>query len=85
VHGAPACVTVKVRPATVKVAVRIDDVVFAAALNATGPEPLPLAPDVTVSQAALLVAVHAHPVGAVTVTEPEPPAAVTPWLVAEIA
>ena len=84
-HAAPACVTVKVCPASVKVAVRMDDVVFAAALNATGPAPLPLAPDVTVSHAALLVAVQAHPVGAVTVTEPEPPAADNAWLVAEIA
>ena len=59
--------------------------VLAAALNATGPVPLPLAPDVTVSHAALLLAVHAQPLGAVTVTEPAPPAAVSAWLVAEIA
>ena len=84
-HETPACVTVNVLPATVNVAVRVAVVVFAAALNATGPVPLPLAPEVTVSHAALLVAVQPHPVGAVTVTEPAPPAAVSAWLVAEIA
>ena len=78
-------VTVKVWPATVSVAVRDAVVVFAAALNVTGPVPLPLVPAVTVTHAAVLAAVHAHPVGAVTVTEPEPPAAVNAWLVAEIA
>jgi hypothetical protein len=76
-------VTVNVWPATVNVAVRVAVVVFAAALNATGPAPVPLAPDVTVSHAAPLAAVHAHPVGAVTVTVPDPPEAATAWLVAE--
>jgi hypothetical protein len=35
---------------------------------------VPLAPAVTVIQAALLVAVQVHPVGAVTATDPVPPA-----------
>ena len=39
--------------------------------------PLPVAPAVMVIQAALLVAVHAQPVAAVTVTVPVPPAAAT--------
>ena len=84
-HETPAWVTVTIWPATVSVAVLPLAAVLAAALNAAAPAPFPTAPDVTVNQAALLVAVHAHPVGAVTVTEPEPPAAVTAWLVAEIA
>jgi hypothetical protein len=45
--------------------------------------PLPLAPDVTVIQLALLTAVHAHPAAAVTATEPEAPAAPMDWLVGE--
>ena len=48
------------------------------------PVPLPLAPDVTVSQLALLDAVQAQPAGAVTVTVPVPPAAANDWLVAEM-
>jgi hypothetical protein len=39
--------------------------------------PLPLAPEVTVSQLALLVAVQLQPVAAVTVNVPEAPAALT--------
>ena len=38
--------------------------------------PVPVAPAVMVTQPALLVAVHAHPVDAVTVTVPVPAAAV---------
>ena len=50
-------------------------VVLAAALKATVPLPVPLAPDVTVSQDVLLLAaVHAHVLPAVTLTEPVPPA-----------
>jgi hypothetical protein len=56
---------------------------LARALNTTGPDPLPLAPAVTVSQAALLTAVHAHPAAAVTFTDPPPAAAVSASLVAE--
>jgi hypothetical protein len=40
-------------------------------------EPLPVPPALTVSQAALLLVVHAHPVAAVTVTVPVPAAAAT--------
>jgi hypothetical protein len=57
---------------------------LAAAAKVIAPEPLPLAPEVTVSQAALLLAVQAQPPGAVTVTVPWPPAAGTPWLDAEM-
>ena len=60
-----------VRPAIVTVPVRsLSLSVFVATLNATEPLPLPLAPDVTVIQFALLLAVHAQPVPADTATVP---------------
>ena len=52
--------------------------VLAATLNPTGPFPDPDAPEVTVNHwGALLVAVHAQPTPAVTVTVPEVAPAVT--------
>jgi hypothetical protein len=48
---------------------------LAAAVNATVPAPLPVAPDVTVSHAALLVAVQLQPSPPVTATDPVPPEA----------
>ena len=74
-HDTPACVTVTVWPATVNVALRDEAAVFAVAVALTVPSPDPLAPLVTVSQDALLVAVQAQPVAAVSVTEPLPPPA----------
>jgi hypothetical protein len=65
---------VKVTPPIVSAALRALLVVFAATLKPTLPGPLPVAPLVTVSQAALLAAVHAHPVGVVTLTLELPPA-----------
>jgi hypothetical protein len=59
--------------------------VLAGALNATAPGPVPLAPDVTVSHDALLLAVHAQPLVAVMVTEPVPPADGSDWLFADSA
>ena len=59
------------------VADRAELLVFAAALNETVAGPLPLAADVSVSQEALLLAVHAQPSVAVKVTEPAPPADVS--------
>ena len=50
--------------------------VFAAIEKATVPLPLPLAPDVMLSQEALLVAVHMHPAAVVTLALLEPAAAV---------
>ena len=82
-QGTPACVTVTLWPAMVSVAVRAVAVVLATALNATVPLPVPLAPEVTVSQLALLAAVQAQPVGAVTDTEPVAAADVSDWVVAE--
>ena len=73
----PLCVTVTVWPATVRVPTRWAVDVFAVALKVTVPFPLPLAPPVTVSQPALLVAVHAHPGPAVTPVVEEPAAEVS--------
>jgi hypothetical protein len=75
VHDAPAWVTVTVWPATVTVALCDNELVFAVAVRLTVPFPDPLAPLVTVSQLALLVAVHVHPAGAFNVTAALPPAA----------
>jgi hypothetical protein len=74
---------VNVWPPIVTVADRWLVAVLAAALKATVPAPLPLAPDVTVSHAALLLAVQAQPLGAVTVTVPLPPLAAIDWLADE--
>ena len=58
---------------------------LAAALNATALVPVLLAPDVTVSHDALLLAVHAQPFVAVIVTEPVPPANGSDWVFPESA
>jgi hypothetical protein len=66
------------------VAVRGFVVVFAAAVNWTVPFPVPAAPAVMLAHVASLVAVHAHEgADAVTVTEPDAPAATTDWLVGD--
>jgi hypothetical protein len=49
------------------------DELFAVTENPTDPLPLPEAPEVTDTKPALLAAVHAQPVGAVTLTLPGPP------------
>jgi len=74
---AEACVTVNVCPAIVSVPVRVVPVEFAAAEKVTSPFAVPDAPAVMVSQVALLVAVHVHPLAELTVTEPEPPTEAT--------
>ena len=71
----PLCVTVTVCPATVSVPTRCAVDVFAVALKVTVPFPLPLAPPLTLSQPALLVAVQAHPGPAVTPVVEVPAAA----------
>jgi len=71
-------------PPTDTVATRAVVVVLTATLYDTVPFPLPLAPDVMVSQPALLPAAHAQPVGAVTFTDPAPPAVASDWLFGEI-
>ena len=76
-HAAPACVTVNVEPAIVIVPVRGVVAALAGTLKPTVPAPLPVAPEVTVIQEALLTDVQPHPDAAVTVTEPVPaPAAI---------
>jgi hypothetical protein len=74
-----SCCTVNVCPAMVSVPVRAAPV-LAAALNVIEPFPLPDVALVMVSQFALLAAVHAQPLAAVTVTVPVPPPAGTLWL-----
>jgi hypothetical protein len=51
--------------------------VLAAALKLTVPDPVPAPPAVTASHDALVAAAQVHPVGVVTVVDPEPPAAPT--------
>ena len=59
-------------PVIVRIAVRAAPV-FGAMANCTLPFPVPEAPCVTVRNAALLVAVHAHVLGVVTEIDAEPP------------
>lgn len=54
-----------------------------AAVKATVPLPLPPALPVIVIQLAPVDAVHAHPAGALTENEPEPPDDPTDWLVGD--
>ena len=52
---------------------------FAVAVYWIDPLPVPEEPDVMVSQAASLAAVHAHPGGAATFTEPDAAAEAIDW------
>jgi hypothetical protein len=82
----PACVTVKVCPAMVTFAERVDVEVLAATLYPTEPLPVPLVPLVIVIQDTGLEAVHVHAAGSVTATvpcaPPEPTEALTGAIVA---
>ena len=80
---APAWVIVTAWPAIVSVPVRELVDVFAAALKATVPGPVPVPPLEIVSQVAPLVAVQPQPAAVVTVEEPGPPAAVTACVVGD--
>jgi hypothetical protein len=62
-------------PPTVTIALRDAELVLTVAATLALPFPDPLAPLVTVSHDALLVAVQVQPVGAVTIDEPLPPPA----------
>jgi hypothetical protein len=77
VHPAPFCTTYTFRPATVSSPVRVICELFRPADTPTVPFPLPLLPFVTVSQAALVVAVQAQPVPAITEKLVAPPLATT--------
>jgi len=83
-QDAAACVTVNVAPAIVNVPVRLEATVFAAMLNVAEPLPDPVAPPVSVIHGALLTAVQLHPVAALTLLLPLPPAAVTDCVVGVI-
>jgi hypothetical protein len=63
------CVTRNAWPAMVSVAPRVLDAVLAVALKATLPVPVPDPPDAIVIQVTGLLAPHAQPAAAVTVTE----------------
>ena len=78
--AAAVCVTVNAWPAIVRVPER-GPPGLAATLNVTGPSPLPLAPEVTVTHAGPLPAVQAQPLPADTATVPVPPAAAIEELV----
>lgn len=84
VHVEPGSLIVNERPAIVSVAFRAIVPVLAAAVYATVPEPVPLAPLVIVAHVAALVAVQLHPADVVTVTVPLPPLAGSDWLVGEM-
>jgi hypothetical protein len=75
VHVAAACVTVNGWPPMLTVPVREVRAVFALTVSDTVPLPVPLAPELTMIQAAVLAAVQRHPVFAVTPTLAVPPAA----------
>jgi hypothetical protein len=66
---APACATLKARPAMVSEPDR-EAPVFAATLNVTEPFPVPVEPDVTVIHDAWLLAVHPHRLCTDTATVP---------------
>ena len=73
--AAAACVTLNVWPAMLRVPAR-GPPVLAATLNPTDPFPLPLAPEVTSTHPALLLAVQVQPLPLVdTSTVPVPPVA----------
>jgi hypothetical protein len=61
---------VNVFPAIVSVPLRAAVLVFASTEYCTVPFPLPEAPEVTLTQVALLTAVHAHPLVVDTFTLP---------------
>ena len=81
----PACVTLNTMPAIVRVAVRGAVVVLGLAVKRTSPGPLPVLPEVTVSQDAELIAVQVQLLGAATATAPLPPAAAMDSVVVESA
>jgi hypothetical protein len=74
-HAVPAWLTVKVLPPIAIVPERGVELGFATTVNATLPGPLPDAAPLIAIQFAVLVAVHAQPAAAVTVTLPLSPSA----------
>jgi hypothetical protein len=80
-HCPASCVTLKLFPATVNVALRAAPT-FAAAVRASVPLPVP--EEAIVTQVGLPVTVHGHDEGAVTLTVALPPLPVKAWLDGEI-
>lgn len=76
--------TENVAPAIVSVPVRPVAEVFTATLKPAVPEPVPVAPLVTVIQSSLLVALHGQVAPAVTVLLPVPPAKPNDWVAGEM-
>ncbi len=85
VHDGLGCVTTKLLPAIVKVALRGPLVVFAATVKSTPPDPVRFAPFEIVTQDAALVAVHVQPALVVTMVLPVPAVALKAWPCDEIA
>ena len=83
-HVAPACVTVKVCPAMVRVPVRVLLEGFSVTVYVTLPRPALVLPEVIVIKAVLLAAVHEQPAVVLTATLPLPPLAGKAWLVGEM-
>ena len=77
VQEVPLWVTLTVLAGDRERAGRCEVDVLAVALKVTVPLPLPLAPPLTVSHPALLIAVHVHPVAAVTLVVDDPAADVS--------
>ena len=77
------CVTLTVWPATAMEAARVVVPVFGTAVKLTLPDPVPVVPSVSVTQAASVCALHAQPAAAVTEKLPLPPAAGTVCSVVE--
>jgi hypothetical protein len=75
VQDTPCWVTVTAWPATVSVPVRDVVPASAATVNAKAPDPVADVPPVAVIQAAPELAVQAHVLPVVTLTDPVPPAA----------
>jgi hypothetical protein len=73
VHELPPWMTVSVSSAIVKMPVRDTEVGFTATVKPTVPLPLPLVPEVMVTQATLLVEVHPQPAVVDTVPVPVVP------------
>lgn len=76
--------TTSVWPAIVTDPVRCASLVLAATSMPTVPLPLPVAPEVTLSHAELLVALHAQPLAVFTDTATGSPAAEDVWAPGEI-
>jgi len=81
-HGVPSWLTVTVCPAIVTAAERAEPA-LASMARATGPLPVPAAPEVTWIHDAVVAAVHVQPASVVTVMVPVVAAAAAAIVVAD--